>query len=790
MVCALLVRPSSATSAEPLVFERDVRPLLKTHCFHCHGEEPEVQGSLDVRLVRWMESGGDSGTAVVKGSAEESLLYQRIRDGEMPPDEGKQLSHDEIAIIRQWIDEGAQTARPEPESIDGPLITEEERSYWAFLPIERIDPPSVEAADRARTPIDSFLLSRLEEQGFSYAEEASRLALLRRASIDLTGLPPTLEEAQQFLADEVPGAYERLVDRLLSSPAYGERWGRHWLDVAGYADSEGYNSADAVRNHAFRYRDYVIRAFNADKPFDQFILEQLAGDELVTSPLNNLTPEDAELLAATGFLRMAPDGTGGAVDDAAVARNEVIAETIKIVSTSLMGMTVGCAQCHDHRYDPIPQADYYALRAVFDPALDWKQWKSPRQRLVSMYTDADREVAAEIEAEARKIDAERKKKQDEYIAATFEREVKKLPEEIQDAAREARETPAKERTADQKKLLKKYPSLNVSAGSLYLYDRKAADKLKAMAAKAKELRETKPKEEFIRALVEPPGASPVSFVFFRGDHEQPHEEVAPRGLTVLDLNVELPSIPAKVEGEETTGRRTALAKRLTDPNHPLTARVIANRIWMHHFGRGLVATPGDFGVLGARPTHPQLLDWLARELIESGWSVKHLHRMIMMSAAYRQSTRGDEALVRADPDNELCGRAPLRRLEAEVVRDATLLLTGTLNRELYGPPVPVMADRVGRWVLGIENLNAGRPGKEIALGGGRSTGEALMLMNSDFVLESSTTASAVQFLIDQQEIFASQITSAGKDDKATPELQALASLCHMLLSSNEFLYVE
>ena len=381
--------------------------------------------------------------------------------------------------------------------------------------------PAVQNRDRLRTPIDAFLLARLEEKGFAFSQDASRETLLRRVCLDLIGLPPTPEQAEAFLADKTPAAYEQIVNDLLASPHYGERWGRHWLDVAGYADSEGYTIEDVIRPWAHKYRDYVIRSLNADKPFDQFIREQLAGDEMITSPLNNLTEADAELLAATGFLRMAPDGTSGRVDDANLARNDVMAETIKIVSSSLMGLTLGCAQCHDHRYDPLPQTDYYHFRAVFEPALDWKNWKNPHQRRVSLYTDEDRAKAAEIEEQAKAIEAERTTKQNEFIEATFEAELAKLPDEIQEAARAARETAEAERTEEQKQLLKEHPSLNVTAGSLYLYDRKAADELKAMAEKAAAVRATKPPEEFVRALTEVPGQAPLSQFFFRGNYDQP-----------------------------------------------------------------------------------------------------------------------------------------------------------------------------------------------------------------------------------------------------------------------------
>ena len=849
-------------AAPAVSFERDVRPILKVACFQCHGEEEEHQGNLDVRLTRLIARGGDSGPAIVPGKRDESLLYQRIRDREMPPEDRKPLTADEVETIGRWIDAGAPMLRPEPESADGYVITEEERAHWSFQPIRRPRVPKVSHAEQVRTPIDAFLLARLEQEGFVYSPEAERHTLLRRASLDLIGLPPTPEQADRFLSDPSPDAYARLVDELLASPHYGERWGRHWLDVAGYADSDGYSNEDVERPWAWKYRDYVIRAFGNDKPFDEFIREQLAGDEMIAAPLNNLTPEDAEKLVATGFLRMAPDGTAVGVDDANLARNDVMAETIKIVTSSLLGLTVGCAQCHDHRYDPIPQTDYYRFRAIFEPALDWKNWRNPRQRLVSLYTDADRAKAAGIEAEAKTIDDERTAKQTEFINATFAKELEKLPEDVRDASQAAFETAEKDRTPEQKELFKKYPALNVNPGSLYLYDSKAAATLKELADRAAAIRATKPPEEFVHALTEVPGQVPATRFFFRGNYDQPKQELAPADLTIVSLTTGKLEIPADDSALPTTGRRTELAQHLTSSEHPLVARVIVNRVWMHHFGRGLVSTPGDFGALGTPPTHPELLDWLASEFMASGWSVKHLHRRMMLSTAYRQALRVDSRQDAADPDNLLLGGSRLKRLDAEVIRDATLAACGRLNNKPFGPPVPVMADVVGRWVIGIENLNAGRPGQVIPMKGeeyrrsvyvqvrrsrplavldtfdwprmspncdlrhtSTATPQSLLLMNSDFVLESSRQfaervradvgddhpaqirhawkltftrepneselASATTFLDEQTAIFAERAAQTEKKEGApTPGQTALASFCQMLLSSNEFLYVD
>lgn len=721
IVVASFLLAGSLQAAEPAEqphFETHVRAIFKKHCFHCHGEEEHHDGSLDLRLVRFMQAGGDSGEAIVPGKPEESLLYQRIRDGEMPPDESKLCSEEEIEIVRRWIYAGATTLRAEPETIDdAPFITEEERAHWSLQPIDRPAVPEVADPAAIANPIDAFLLAKLQARGFGFSPRAAANVLLRRLHIDLHGLPPTPDAVEEFADHNGPEAWRTWIDQLLSQQAYGERWARHWLDVAGYADSEGYNDVDAPRPHAWRYRDYVIRAFNADKPFDQFIREQLAGDEMITTPLNNLSDTDAELLTATGFLRMAPDGTGGPVDDANVARNETIADTVKIVSSSLMAMTVGCAQCHDHRYDPISHEDYFRFRAIFEPAFDWQKWRSPAKRLISLYTDPMRAEAAKIEAEAKRMDKDRLAKQKEFIDATFEKQLATLPEEIHELGRAAHATPAKKRTPEQIALIKKYPKLNVTASSLYLYDRKASDQLKAMAAEAKKVRDSKPKQEFVRALTEVKGRVPVTNLFYRGDHEQPKQVLLPAGLSVVSANVSLPEIPENDTAIPTTGRRLAFATRLTDPKHPLTARAIVNRIWMHHFGRGLVTSPNDFGILGQKPTHPELLDWLAAEFIDSGWSVKHLHRLILTSNAWQQTLPSDPKLIAADPDNELYGGGRLLRLDAEAIRDSMLAIAGRINLKPFGPPVPVMPDPVGRFVVGIENSNAGRPGAVVDMKG-------------------------------------------------------------------------
>lgn len=710
-----LAAEGAAPSGE-LTFEKHVRPILKAQCFACHGEGEKLKGKLDLRLRRLIEQGGASGPSLITGQRDKSLLFEKIAKEEMPPGK-KKLTKDEVALIGRWIAEGAKTARLEPAAMPpGIQFTQEEKEFWAFQPIQRPDLPRVQQTNRVRTPIDAFLLAKLEEKKLAFAPEADKQTLIRRATFDLLGLPPTPEEVARFLADSAPDAYERLIDRLLASPHYGEHWGRHWLDVAGYADSEGYSTDDTVRPHAYKYRDYVIRSFNAGKPFDQFIREQLAGDELVKQPYENLGPDDIEKLTATGFLRMAPDGTASSVDQN-VARNQVMADSLKIVSTSLLGLSVGCAQCHNHRYDPIPQTDYYRLRAIFEPAYDWKNWKPPAARRISLYTDADRQQAAQIEVKAVEIDAARLKKQAEFIENTFDKELAKLPEKLREPIRVARKTEATKQTPEQKQLLKDYPSVNVTDGSLYLYDPKAAAELKKLADEAAKMRATKPVEDFIRALTEVPGEIPLTFLFQRGDHAKPKQVLSPGDLTILAAHNPTP-IPDKNPTLPTSGRRLAFAARLTDRKHPLPARTLVNRVWLHHFGKGIVGTPGDLGFLGERPTHPQLLDWLASEFTASGWELKRLHKLLMTSTAYRQVARREPTKDTLDPDNRLLGRWTVRRLEAETIRDSILSLSGQLNCKMFGPPIPVMEDEVGQFVIGIENKNGeNRPGPILPMHG-------------------------------------------------------------------------
>jgi mono/diheme cytochrome c family protein len=803
----LVAQNSKATNTADISYEKDVRPIFKTHCFQCHGENNVMEGGLDLRLNRFIQKGGDNGPATIAGNHKESLIWQRVSSGAMPPADNN-LSPQEIRIIEQWIQRGAKNLNIEPESLDNSTyFTKAELEFWAFQPIEKPALPTINNATLARSPIDYFILQRLQNANLSPSISANKTTLLRRLTYDLLGLPPTRQQINRFLGNQSSDAYEQLVDELLMSPRYGERWGRHWLDVAGYADSEGYTDNDIKREWAYYYRDYVVNAFNQNKPYDQFLVEQLAGDELIQSPLSDLQPADVTLLKATGFLRMAPDGTGQSGVDQMVARNQMIADTINIMTTSILGLTVGCAQCHDHRYDPISQKDYYELRAILAPALDWQKWQAPLTRRISLYTDEDRQQKAEVESRAAIATAKRQKQIDQHLDRTLTEELIRVPDQVRTALQTAYKTKSDQRTDTQKALLEEYPAIGkITSGSLYLYSRKRAARaveltkivdareqtilaqireeflnklpqekrailtaaqqtqpkqrtseqnqllkespamlvdyatlaqfnptaaatikanrqiieicrstdstaqLEAMQKQIDEVRAEIPKEHFIRALTEPVDHAPDTVLFIRGNHDTPGDKVKPNELDIFAQFVST-NIPLKGATQQTTKRRLTYAQHLTNGKHPLTARVFVNSVWKHHFGRGIVDSAGDFGVLGQMPTHPELLDYLASDFMDNDWDIKRLHRLIVTSSTYRQISQRTEALDEIDPDNKLLARQSIRRLESEAFRDAVIAVSGLLNNKMHGPGVPVMEDSVGQIVLGMEKLDGERINK-------------------------------------------------------------------------------
>jgi mono/diheme cytochrome c family protein len=730
LVCGLAVasagssldaNDSTAVTNAGLTFEADVRPILKTHCFQCHGEEPELSGGFDVRLVRLMIAGGDSGPALDPGNPSESLVWDRIASGEMPPG-SKKISPDEQQTIAAWIAAGAKTARQEPEDPDQVVFTEEELGHWAFQPVTAKAPPSLDNSvdDLAQilaageNPIDAFVAAKLSDAGMSMSPRADRRTLIRRLTHVLHGLPPTPEQVSAFLEDQSIDAYDRLVDRLLASPDFGVQWGRHWLDVAGYAESDGNLGKDQTRPYAWHYRDYVIEAINSDLPYDRFVTEQLAGDELIQGVPDPNNPAHVRLLTATGFLRMAPDVTE--TNDSLMDRNQAVADVLNTVSSAISGITTACAQCHDHRYDPITIEDYYRFRAIFDPVFPLDQWKKPNQRLIDMTDDKTRQLAAEIEKRAVEMQQDIDQRRRAHCQTIQDREIELAPEELRDALRQAVNVKPDQQSEEQKALLDRFPKVRTIdwiVGQLIEYDMPAHRAFQEEEKKVAEIRDTKPASRMLMAVDERGKEPPVSHVFFRGSPESPTDVVTPGELTVLvsrRSNAELAA--ADSAAAVSSGRRLAYARQLTDGTHPLTARVAVNRVWMHYFGNGIVATAGDFGIAGDRPSHPELLDWLAEEFVRHGWSMKWLHRQISTSQVFQQAsesrTMGDGSEVASgDPDNALLGRFRLRRMQAEAIRDSILAVSGQLNRSLGGPSVPVCEDGEGKPVIGIRLLRDG-----------------------------------------------------------------------------------
>ncbi|MBI5759110.1 MAG: PSD1 domain-containing protein, partial [Planctomycetales bacterium] len=653
------------TSAAKLdLTQHDVVPILLLRCIVCHGGRKQ-EGGLDLRSREAMLRGGKSGPALVPGKPELSLILKRIQAEEMPPRKRlievavKPMEAEDVRKLTRWIALGAPEVTDEPDAAGtaaDPLVRPADREFWSFQPPKPVTIPNVVHADRVRNPVDIFVLQKLEAKGLSLSPEADRLTLLRRVAFDLTGLPPEPAEVEAFLADDTPNAYEKLIDRLLASPRYGERWGRHWLDVAGYSDCEGRREQHLPRPFAWRYRDYVIRSFNADKPYDRFLLEQLAGDELADyEHTPEITQEIEDNLVATAFLRMAPDPTWANLTGFVPDRLEVMADAIDVLGSGVMGLTFKCARCHSHKFDPIPQRDYYRLVALFKGAYDEHDWLKPE---INSYGGAV--SAGPGERYLPFVTTSERQRWRDHNA--------KIQQEV-DALKAGPQTP------DTDKMIKD--------------------------AEARRLTEPR-----IMALWDRGEPSPT-YIYRRGDYLTSGLLVHAGSPAVL-TDVKTPfEIKPPWPGAKSTGRRLAFARWLTHPDQPLTARVMVNRIWKHHFGHGLVRSLGNFGKHGDPPTHPELLDWLAQEFVRQGWSLKAMHRLMMTSNTYRQASRVESQELRderevqtsrlstldsrftLDPDNRLLSRMPLRRMEAEVLRDTLLLVSGQLNETRFGPADPV-----------------------------------------------------------------------------------------------------
>ena len=680
-----------------LVTDRDVLPIFQARCVACHGKR-EQRGGLDLRTRETRLAGGDSGPALVPGSPDTSLIIRKIEAGEMPPPD---MQYDyavrnptdaEVAKLRQWVAAGAPPAPNDSGAADPTRhIAEEDRNHWAFLPPERPAVPEASSPGLVSNPVDAFLLARLEANGLSYTEEAAPLTLLRRAYLDLTGMPPSRQEVQRYLEDDGEDRYRLLIERLLEAPEYGERWARHWLDVAGHIDTEGFGEYAPRRQNAWRYRDYVIRAFNQDKPFDEFLTEQIAGDELAPWKDQEVTPELIERLAATGFMRTAPDPTWEIEFAFLDERMNVIADEVHILGSGILGLTVGCARCHDHKFDPITHRDYYSLGAILQAAYDPYDWVQPKKRVLNIGLASEKkevdEFNAPLKAKIKQLKESLETEAAPYKARLLEERLGRLPEAVREDLRRLSETAEDERTEVQQYLAKKFKqTLQVSINDI----KESSDSFKSKAEPIqKQIKEAEAQlrpDPGLHALVDMGGEPSTSYLLLRGDAFTPGQPVEPGVPTFLTPHIDPYEVVAPWPGADTSGRRLALARWLTQPNHPLTARVMVNRMWMRHFGRGIVASPDNFGRTGEPPSHPELLDWLATEFVQSGWSVKHMHRLMMTSTAYRQASRRDGEALAADPDNALLSRMTMRRMDAEQLYDSILVATSRLDPARFGPP--------------------------------------------------------------------------------------------------------
>lgn len=564
-------------------FTISVRPILETSCFKCHGGEKKIKGGLQLTSRQTILKGGDTGPAVDLKAPANSLLLKAINyasdDLQMPPK--KKLPPEQIAILAKWVEMGLPWAgeskvaevQNEPRHLP-PVVNDEARRFWSFVPVQRPAIPNVKHPSWAHNALDRFILKRLEEKNLVPAPEADKIALIRRACYDLIGLPPTPEQVQAFVNDARPDAYEKLIDQLLASPHYGEKWARHWLDLVRYAETNSYER-DGAKPNVWRYRDYVIRSLNADKPYDQFIKEQLAGDEMPDAAQN------PDRLIATGYYRLGiwDDEPSDRLQAKYDALDDVVATTGQV----FLGLTVDCARCHDHKIDPFPQADYYRLLAFFQ---------------------------------------------------------------------------------------------NIN----HYHNGGPTDEAPIPGGKA-------------LCVTEPGTKVPDTFILMRGNANVPGAKVNPGFPAVL--GGEDAAIPHPPKGAKSSGRRTILANWIASPKNPLTARVMANRIWQYHFGKGIVRSPSNYGYGGDRPTHPELLDFLASEFVQSGWSLKAMHRLIMTSSAYRMSSHANAEALKVDPQNDLLSHFDLHRLTAEEIRDSILSVNGTLNLKMFGPAIcPPIPDEV------------------------------------------------------------------------------------------------
>jgi len=870
-------------------FEKEVRPVLVNRCYQCHSVAKKTKGGLALDSRESTLKGGDSGPALVAGDPEQSKLIEAVRykshDLQMPPK--GELPAGEVETLEKWVKMGAPDPRANAVAAakGGRVINiEEGRRFWSFTPIARLEPPAVpDRASKIKTPIDAFIQAKLKEKNLSSAPPVDKRTLIRRATFDLIGLPPTPKEVDAFLADNSPEAFDKVIERLLASPQYGERWGRHWLDVARYADSNGMDENIAYGN-AWRYRDYVVRAFNNDKPFDQFVIEQMAGD---------LLPSSEEAITATGFLSLGARVL--AEPDMRKLQMDIIDEQIDTTGKAFLGMKLGCARCHDHKFDPIKTDDYYALAAIFhstrslsdekmgaikfwnehslatpEQVAEKKKYdelvKARHAEVTAFTTKARNDLKAELQnhaaeylaaaamfsPEAAPADVERLatawQLRPQYLLAC-RRYLDRVPEnpffaawrefadEDGSGVREHYEPLVAEALKSKKGAV--YGALNDPKGFLAVPDAPAdaldaatLAKIAAMNDAVMEFENKGPELPSIMSVADDKIVKTLP-IHLRGSYLTLGKPVERGFPEVMRTSFAREIFPAKQSG------RLELARWIASSGNPLTARVLVNRVWRWHFGQGIVASTDNFGLLGSRPSHPELLDWLAGQFIESGWSIKDLHRLIMKSAVYQESSTANYSMAdgadprAVDPENRLCWRANIQRLEAEEIRDAMLSVSGWLDLTMGGKTIPLhnrefvfnhtskdhttyeSARRALYLPIIRNNLynmleQFDYPDPTMPTGSRNSTviaPQALIMMNSPVVMECGARLAARLSVLanDEQrvrEIYAllynrapserekDRVLAAVRDFSRSEKPESAWSLmCQTLLAANEFIYL-
>jgi len=663
---------TSAADADSATFYNEkVLPILEASCFECHGPESEVKGDLFLGNREGLLEGGESGPAVDTDAFEDSLILDAINYGsyEMPPD--SQLPDDEIAILTAWVKAGAvipedsEFERPEIKHANpATLVSEETKNYWAFRPVANPPVPQLKDAGRASNPIDNFILQKLEAANLTPASLAEKQKLIRRAYYDLTGLPPSIDDIEAFVNDKSDRAFEKVIDRLLDSPQYGERWGRHWLDLVRYAESNSYER-DGTKPFIWRYRDYVIKSFNEDKPYTQFIKEQLAGDEF--------EPPTPDSIVATGYYRL------GIWDDEPVSPKQALYDDLDdiLLTTSqvFLGLTMNCARCHDHKIDPLPQKDYYSFLAFFSGF---------RRYGVRSHPSVEDNSIGPIAVSAKDRNRNNARKELDRELGEQDRRINHVNRRLQELMTppEKEDFKAIEVRVD---IARKYVGKGLS--------KKLVADYAAAVQRRKEILDTRPPEVAQALIIKEVGKTPRdTFILVRGNANVEGAKVEPAFPSVLSPPDPVIKTPTMTES---SGRRTALANWIASDKNQLTARVMVNRIWQHHFGRGIVGSSNNFGNIGDKPTHPELLDWLASRFMQGGWKLKSMHKLIMLSSTYQMSSQSSEKELATDPANKLYWRFNMRRLSSEELRDSVHAANGSLNLKMGGPSIyPIIPQEV------------------------------------------------------------------------------------------------